>query len=139
MVRYWSILFAIILNLSLICHGQLIGGTPAQTGNVCGPPTYLCTTTSTSVPTTTIAPLFTSTTPTVTTCAGDCLNTTHHDLTLNGPNVNCITRMTDATVIHNGHSVGNNSVSGSAVESMISKNKTYVAFANDGGSVAVLG
>lgn len=64
----------------------------------CGPPDYTCTTNSTAV-VQTPAPPFTSTTPTATTCLGQCLNSVGYDTSLNPLGRNPILRGSDGTVL----------------------------------------
>lgn len=79
--------------------------TVVSSSATCGPPTYSCSSTS-AVNAGTIASIFTATSPTTTTCSGDCQNTTRYDTTINPTGTDPYTRVTDGTTACTGFTAG---------------------------------
>lgn len=115
---------------------QLTGGTVTG-GSIgfplkCGPPLYLCSSTSTANPGTIAAP-FTSTAPTPGTCVGNCQNYSFYDTYLNPAGTDCVVRLSDGgSFSPSGHSVDNLTTTGGDNVPMSSVNENYFAVSSGG-------
>lgn len=98
---------------------------------ICGPPNYACSA-ATTANAGTIAPIFIATSPTPTTCSGDCQNSVHYDTTLNPSGVDPISRLTTGANFPSGASVGNVTCSGGDNDLMGSANETYLGLVQGG-------
>ena len=109
---------------------QVVGTSAGTTGITCGPPNYLCSSSSTANPSTASGPLFITSAPTATTCSGDCQNSYHYgDL---NPSYDIISRLSDGTTFPSGASVGNVTCSGGDNDLMGSINETYFTLVQGG-------